>query len=53
MLTTVFSDPAWLLLIRSTPAYPLLDDFITMLAKAGYRAQTIQGHVGAAAHLSR
>jgi len=53
MLTTVFSRPAWLSLIRSTPAYPFLDDFITTLAKAGYHAQTIQGHVRAAAHLSR
>jgi integrase/recombinase XerD len=52
MLTTVFSRPAWLSLIRSTPAHPLLDDFITTLAKAGYNAQTIQGHVRAAAHLS-
>jgi hypothetical protein len=41
MLTTVFSHPAWLSLIRSTPAYPFLDDFITTLAKAGYRAQAI------------
>lgn len=53
MLTTVFSRPAWLSLIRSTPAHPLLDDFINTLAKAGYRAQTIQTHVRAAAHLSR
>jgi len=52
-LTTVFSHPAWLSLIRSTPAYPLLDSFIATLAKAGYRPQTIQGHVRAAAHLSR
>ena len=32
MLTTVFSHPAWLSLIRSTPAYPFLDDFITASA---------------------
>ncbi len=53
MLTTVFSRPAWLSLIRSTLACPFLDDFIVTLAKAGYRAQTIQEHVRAAAHLSR
>lgn len=53
MLTTVFSRPDWLSLIRSTPAFPFLDDFITVLAKAGYRPQSIQGHVRAAAHLSR
>lgn len=53
MLTTVFSRPDWLSLIRSTPAFPFLDDFITVLAKAGYRAQSIQEHVRAAAHVSR
>ena len=53
MLTTVFSRPAWLSLIRSTPALPLLDDFIATMAKAGYRTTTIQNHVRAAAHLSR
>lgn len=52
MLTTVFSRPDWLSLIRSTPAFPFLDDFITVLGKAGYRAQTIQEHVRGAAHLS-
>jgi len=53
MLTTVFSRPAWLSLIRSTPAFPLLDDFIATMAKAGYRPVTIQNHVRAASHLSR
>jgi integrase/recombinase XerD len=53
MLTTVFSNPAWLSLVRSTPAHPFLDDFITRLVKAGYKGQTIQKHVRAAAHLSR
>jgi site-specific recombinase XerD len=52
MLNTVFSHPAWLSLIRSTPAFPFLDEFITTLSNAGYRAQTIQEHVRAAAHLS-
>jgi site-specific recombinase XerD len=40
-------------LIRSTPAFPFLDDFITTLSKAGYRTRTIQEHVRSAAHLSR
>lgn len=53
MLATVFSRPDWLSLIRSTPSYPFLDDFINTLTNAGYRAQTIQEHVRAAAHLSR
>ena len=53
MLTTVFSRPDWLSLIRSTPAFPFLDDFITALTNAGYHAQSIQEHVRAAAHLSR
>jgi site-specific recombinase XerD len=53
MLTTVFSRPAWLSLIRSTLALPLLDDFIATMAEAGYRTRTIQNHVRAAAHLSR
>lgn len=52
MLTSVFSRPTWLSLIRSTPACPFLDDFIATLAKAGYGAPTIQDHVRAAAHLS-
>jgi hypothetical protein len=53
MLTTVFSRSAWLPLIRSTPASPFLDDFITTLMKAGYRPGTLREHLRAAAHLSR
>jgi integrase len=53
MLTTVFSRPTWLSLIRSTPALPLFDDFIVTMGKAGYRPVTIQNHVRGAAHLSR
>jgi integrase/recombinase XerD len=52
MLTTVFSRPAWISLIRSTPALPHLDGFIVMMRTAGYRRQTVQEHVRAAAHLS-
>lgn len=52
MLTTVFSRPAWLSLIRTAPALPLLDDFIAKMAKAGYQKPTIQNNVRAAAHLS-
>ena len=52
MLTTVFSSPAWLSLIRSTPALPHLDGFIATTVEAGYRPQTVQKHVRAAAHLS-
>ncbi len=53
MLKMVFSRPASLSLIRSTPALPFLDDFIATMTKAGYRTPTIQNHVRAAAHLSR
>ena len=39
MLATAFSHPPWLSLIRSTPAYPFLDDFITTLAE-GWLSRT-------------
>jgi site-specific recombinase XerD len=53
MLTTVFSRPDWLSLIRSTMALAHLDGFIATMTQAGYRPLTIQEHVRAAAHLSR
>jgi hypothetical protein len=47
MLTTIFPRSAWLPLIRSTPALPFLDNYITRLTKSGYRAPT-QRHISAA-----
>jgi integrase/recombinase XerD len=53
MLSTVSSCPRWLSQMRSTPAAPFLDDFVTALAKAGYQKITIREFVRSATHLSR
>src|SRR5688572_29428604 len=53
MLSTVSSYPSWLSLMRSTPAFPFLDEFVTTLTKGGYHARTIKEHVYGAAHFSR
>ena len=53
MLSTISSDPRWLSRIKSTPAAPYLDGFVTALQNVGYRNNTIQEFLRGAAHLSR
>ena len=53
MLSTISSDPRWLSRIKSTPAAPFLDGFVTALQNVGYRNNTIQEFLRGAAHLSR
>jgi len=52
MLTTYFHDLGTLQLIQRTPAAPYLNGFVAALIGSGYKRQTIQCYVRAAAHMS-